>query len=918
MHSKRKYIELFNKAIENCIEDSNEVVVFYGQEGIGKSTFKNEIIKKYSEDIDICDFDLMLYVGYSFSSVLDTLYYLCDNLEAKKMTKIFKFDIADTVYCSKVVRVPRMQRKKNNVFSRGSDIEGIISNLVDIPYLGSAIKTVELLNNGYKQLKNNSKLVKNIIHNYNSMELKELEETLPKALADDISQNNKKVNLNKKKVIIIDNFERIWGEENELISRTEKEKWIYEIIKASKNVIWVIFSNERVDWDKRFNFNQNIKQYEIEKLSKDEIKKYINKNESTYIMPDNIKEKLFELSEGIPYKLDLIIKYCNEKYINNVDIKEEELISISSEKIILSLINKMSERGRELLYLVAVAIQFDKELIRKLNPSYPFELHKEKYERSFLKINNRDTQTYYELNSYISTAILNIIGEEQKAYYNKTIFEYYYSCLRQLLNIEFDLGIPYKIDYCFNNFRIHGRNLKNKRIYVMSLLDLNDALINNRSASMLLEEYIHIYKKRTEYNIDNEIIIKIIEQRARLSLIIGNYTETVQAVDDGINIIDKEKDISSYANLLCYKMKVQDMYQTSYSENITQEAINTAEEYLKCLHSSNDIGMNKAIAERNCEIMLFLGKQHVTLGNNSTAEKYYNDVLKTCDDNIKYHMNYFYKYKAIALEKMGEIYAISNNKERSKELYEKALTNYEIAEYYLKNSDYDIILNNGLAWKRMAESYFSLNNIDKAIECIDNAILKYHKVENIEPNIIDIYCKKGFAYLDSAERLLNNKENITDKIDVKINEYINKGVEAGNKGLNKLSNSINKDLIKNRQIFDIISKGKRLLAKYNQDKQSEEIVIEYYKDAINAGEEAIKNTPGHIYAYSGYSEACLMYCEYLKKNDAFHSHINEYCNKGLETIEKALEMSNTIQRFISIKSDLKEIQVKYDDVIEIK
>ena len=38
----------------------------------------------------------------------------------------------------------------------------------------------------------------------------------------------------------------------------------------------------------------------------------------------------------------------------------------------------------------------------------------------------------------------------------------------------------------------------------------------------------------------------------------------------------------------------------------------------------------------------------------------------------------------------------------------------------------------------------------------------------------------------------------------------------------------------------------------------------------------------------------------------------------VETIEKALEMSNTIERFISIKSDLKEIQVRYDDVIKIK
>lgn len=906
LNSKRNYIELLCKALENDNEDTSEVLIFYGQEGIGKTTLKNKMIKSFSDDIDICEFDLMLYMGYSFFSILDALYYFCNNLEAKKTTKIFEFDIADNVYCSKVFRVPRIARNKSNLFSVSSDIEGVISNLSHIPYIGSGIKTLELLRTGYKQLKNNSKEVKSIIKKYKDMDIKELEETLPKALAFDISQKNKKINIEKKRVILIDNFERIWGKEIENMSRAETEKWIYEIIKESKNVIWVIFSNEKLNWKATHNYNLNVNQYKIQTLSKDEINEYINSNR--YIIPDNAKERLFEISEGIPFRLDLIIKYCQKKQEENQEINEDELKNITSRSVISHLINSISERGKELLYLACVAEQFDEELIRKLLPSYPFKLHEEKYESLFFKTNNINEEKYYNVSIFVSSIVLDIIGEEQQAYYNKTIFEYYYGALKQLLNIEFNLGVSYKIEYCFNRFRVHGRNLKDRTIYVRCLLNLNDSLIYRRLSNMILEEYSYIYKKRNEYNIDNDLLIRIIENRARLSLIIGNYAEAVKAIDDGMNIIHKEKDVYSYTNLLSYKMKVQDMYQTSTSENITQESIGTGEEYLKCLESLNKIRVDIVNIEKICEIKLFLGKQYVILGNCLVSKNHYNEVLEICNKNIQNHINSLYKYKAIALEKMGEIYAIEKNREKSKELYEEALENYDIAQYNLNNYDYDIILNNGLAWKRLAESEFSFNNIKKAIECVENAILKYNIVEKLEPDIIDIYCKKGFAYLDSAERLLKSKENATDIISKKINEYINNGIETGNKGLERQYYTFNNDDTKNRQIHNIICKGKRLLANYNEDKASKGQVIELYKDAISSGDNAIKNAPGHIYAYSGHSETCLMYCEYLRKHDDTNGDINIYCIKGLESIEKALKMSNNIQRFILIKLRLEELQ----------
>lgn len=800
MHSSRDYIDKFSKVLKDESK-SAKIMVFYGEEGIGKSTLKYAIKEKFAKEITSCEYDVMSEEIVSFSEILDELYNLCNILEKDKFSKIYEFDIADKVYCSKVARIARKDRKSSGIMTLGSDIEGIISSVVGIPYLGSCIKTIDILHSGYKKVKYNAGEGKKIENKYSSLEIKELEKSLPKALSKDIARSIDKNEVKNKRVIFIDNFENIYGNENDVIIRSKKGEWIYNIIKNSGNIIWVIFSESPVKFDEK---NPDVKIYEqrIERLNKEETENYLIRKKLT----DKIQiptEKLYNLSSGIPYKINLIIKYCEE----NTGVNEEDLKKITADNFLNTMINTLDKEEKELLYFIACTDKIDKELVRKIFPSYPYEIYRNKFIDYFFKEFNYINHTYYAVNPIIKEVILHIIGEKQKAAFNKTLFEYYYGALKQILNIDLNLGVPYTLDYCFDNFKIYGNNLKDKNIYVNCLLKLGSNLIYNNMSKNLLDECDNIL---SNYNgiIQKDNIVGLLKLKAKIGLLIGSLDEVIDAFNKGSEITNSKS--MDYAELLCCKMKAQSFYLNNKDEK--KNIINTAEEYLKCIKECSLAVSNKNILEKICEIRLFLGKQYVLDGRYEEGRLQYDEVLKICSSTINFIPS-MYKYKAVVLERIGEVYAYGKKTEEAHEMYRQALKFYDMAQYIISTYDYDFILNNGLAWKRLSESFFMMDDIDNALESIDNAILKYEKVENAEPDIIDTYCKEGYAYIDTADTLL--KLNINDEsIKNKIKEYILKGIEVGNKGMEKNKSRIGEDENINRQIIDILDRGQKLFENF--------------------------------------------------------------------------------------------------------
>lgn len=344
----------------------------------------------------------------------------------------------------------------------------------------------------------------------------------------------------------------------------------------------------------------------------------------------------------------------------------------------------------------------------------------------------------------------------------------------------------------------------------------------------------------------------------------------------------KKKIIFSILTVILCLSVCGSLYYFSPAQRILR-AFSKAEEFISAKGYSKAVDeLNKVleIDKENVEAYLMKAEAFVNLHKQNNAIKILETGYKnTSDEDIKEQLDLLLIEQAIQ----------QGNDFLSSEKYKNALEEFEKAAEKGSTS-IDVFLGK-------ADAYSGLNDLDKAIECI-NAGIEHYDDQRLKSKLTELELSQSLKKGD--ELLLSNDyegaleafyasleiDDTDPQVYLKIASAYNalnredKVLEILNTGFEKTADEGIKKTIDNLTILDYLKNAKQYLADHN------------YSEAKNEYQKVLELDSTNIEAYLGYGNACLVMS---RLDDAI-----ECLQKGVE-ITKDQQVENKLNQITSIK-----------------
>ena len=240
-----------------------------------------------------------------------------------------------------------------------------------------------------------------------------------------------------------------------------------------------------------------------------------------------------------------------------------------------------------------------------------------------------------------------------------------------------------------------------------------------------------------------------------------------------------------------------------------------------------------------------------------------------------------YRLHAIALEHMGVVEETLGNYEQAREYYLYSIRQFRLAELLEPSWDPDFHLQWDLVYKRLGETEFHLEGLTEAsFDQIGKALVQYRMVTDKTPEIMDAYCKIGFACTDSMEKLLKLPE---DRFSVHLRKCFENYAEACRKAVEEAFDSMGAGAKRNRQLWNISCSFYRSEGVYFWRSDRKEEAEQAFEKSIEEGKSAVRFFSEHPYSYLGLAKACLAYKLYLEATGKTAAG-SVYARQGREAI----------------------------------
>lgn len=522
-------------SIKYRVNDFNpNVIFFYGLGGIGKSRLINEI-KNNLKSKGVYNYASIDFKDQSIHTLVRTLISIRHSLKTSHSISFNHFDVAYAIYFAR--KNPDFIYKEQKLpFFDEIGLTGSIIGLFDGLSLFSSINNIA--NWIYKLSKKKfiSRELKEELLKLKDKTIDEIEDSLLFFFAYDF----KKEIANKKHptpVIFIDTYEHLWKYDTTSNNRLDIDEWVRDIIINMPFALFVISGRDKLKWTEiDGEWGNYLNQYLLEPLSKPDTKEFLN---SVGIHDGKLFEKIFEITKGHPYYIDLCIDTIYElkkskKTINiNFGVTIGELYKLFSRNL----------KKSELDFLKASSLCrfFNEELYlhitQKLNIPLSFYDFNDITRFSFI---TKKSEKYF-IHDLMRESLRLDFDSKQIILCAQTILDYY----NEILSTVNDNYCVDKIeDYLSESLYIISENYNDYDYnnWLDNICWLSIKRLQLAASSAFLINFIETIQKKIHIQ---KIPLKILYVKIDMIHLQGNYKKAVSILEDILSNTNEKQILNS-------------------------------------------------------------------------------------------------------------------------------------------------------------------------------------------------------------------------------------------------------------------------------------------------------------------------------------------------------------------------------------
>lgn len=529
-------------------QDNIKVLNFYGIGGIGKTS----LCKKIVDEIEKCEHNPK-YVFVDFEEVSESrkiLYKMKCDLSNKYKFSFLLFEYALYMYeikCGKDVNKPEMKA----IISE-SPFLSMVSGIADaIPVVSSITSIVKAFDASSAYLRNAYNKHKEEFKTIEMKGLDELKEEISLYFTKDLVENLK--NEEVPFIVIFDTYEKIVNEISAIGNPLKSDIWIRGdkgLILNIPNTLWVISGREHLKWkDIDLDWDETcLEKHLVGDLSKIDATEFLK---TAGVEEDEIVEKIYEITQGVPFHLDLCVDTYYAAKGKGQQISTD-LFQGDTIKLAERFLRYMGDNEKELLYLLTCMENWNDEEFIKIYKNLSFPVLMTTYEKiksfSFvISEENKKKSGYYMHNS-----IQKALKKQCPSTLRNVYLDYLVEDIKQNIIDERFSNIHKGIVKVINNFAIGEiENIDN----IIDIIENSMILfIEKYEFEFFMDVYRKINKIIKQYNMKNMklkiqmLLAKFFIRRCEFANANSIYNNIIYEND-----ITEEEIVQCYENMAyCY------------------------------------------------------------------------------------------------------------------------------------------------------------------------------------------------------------------------------------------------------------------------------------------------------------------------------------------------------------------------------
>lgn len=880
--------------MEDLLRDSRyagaRVFNLHGGKGVGKTHIAAELMEARRNAGAPCGYlDFNEYKGLSAHTTLNALYQICDYLTLKHNISLTQFEIADEVNCERWGRIPYCQRKKDTVSStidQASELSGLVVDVIsefrELPYIGLGINLLQRA----------SKIAYAVYHTHSPAYLSykafreecqnmsdlDLLRQLPLSLAHDVESAAQAAGPSRRLLLVVDNYDEAQLDNS----------WMDTLISHTGHITWIFLSRAPIQYA-----GGDLVSIPVAPLDREQLKRYLDKRNCRW--NDAMLDRLLKTSGGVPLRIERMLEYAARKgWHEDSDWVQMETLGYKS--IARELLNSLSVSEKEILFQLNFAQSFDEALFSRMFPGRLFGLYRNWFQSSlFLKDEFGRYQVQGSIQEEIASYMLQFDDSLEKTCKEK-LYLTEYSWFRDL-----DLTANYSIsvcDYHLRNLLAYGLDTPSPDQYARDLIGLNRTLLELGYTT----EYCYTLARLAPQTSD-AVRLSIFQEIALLYLRLSNFPKCREAIEQGMALLSPH-DAEHWITFSLILMELE-YISPSGDQNAVQHCIEIAENLIQVLDANISSIPFKDYVNSMVKAHLYLAKAYIVRNDYDKGAQHASYVLDLCSDAKKCSALSLHASHAKAQEYMGEISDMDGDGEAALARYQSAAENYQLAEAVQPYWDASFYLDFGLIYNRIAEASLSLAKAQTSVEkraafeaaaraSVAHALKKYDEVRSRRPELIDTYCKTGFACNMFLEYFWNRDE---------LQAEVERCFEQADSNLQAAFQIMGRDH-KNRQLANISCTltciHGRYLAHTGKDDEAEQA----FRQSRQYGHTAVSAAPKHPYGYLVSAECCLAFGAFLHERGR-RQEAEAILRDGLSCIQTAEHYAgNSNRHFQSIQEEL--------------
>ncbi len=433
------FINEFNKSLEAVDKQEYCLLSYTGSGGIGKSsllkTLKENVLEDSQNIVSFIDFDF----GGSISSDREQIasFYAELKKQIGKNVKFLYFDAAFQIYWSRLKPNTPLQESGIPFLEESSlilDSLGLIEKIAFLGAGGSLLNVVNKANYYTNQIKKrlNKEYSEDLEEFAKIDEISEMQKYLSSFFLYDIKEHLKK-NPSQKFIYFFDTYEVLWEQDKQEIRKESYDEWIKYLILDLKECrsLFVVAGREIQQFNYEFEeLQEYTKEYELSKFSEHESMEYL---QLSGIKENDIVEKIIDVSEGIPFYLNLLVETYER--IENPKLEDFDYDKNNKIKLFEKFFKYLSKEESSAIKVLCVGKSFDFELYKALIANQFIQLTVTDWNSicgfSFISTQNGDR---YYMHNLMKEAILHDLDSDIKLKVSEFLFEYYENILKTKAN----------------------------------------------------------------------------------------------------------------------------------------------------------------------------------------------------------------------------------------------------------------------------------------------------------------------------------------------------------------------------------------------------------------------------------------------------------------------------------------------------